>query len=128
ESEIDPIPEQIPSQTFTNQNFSGGPGAPPAAAAAPLPPHFVAPAGVPQQPPMGTGPAPTVANHQSMQPIGNNGVVDNGLMGQHKEQPHHVVKEQVMQAAGPPPRTQQTQQHQQRGQHPPRPRPVNARH
>ncbi|VEN37834.1 unnamed protein product [Callosobruchus maculatus] len=141
ESEIDPIPEQIPSQTFTNQNFSGGPPPPaghqPAPAGA-LPPHFAA--SIPQQPPMG-GAAP-VANHQPMQPvqaIGNNGLVDDGPMGQPKDQQQqqqqHLVAKEAMQAG--PPRTAQPyyqdngysrQQQQQRGQHPPRPRPVNARH
>nr|CAH7738589.1 unnamed protein product [Callosobruchus chinensis] len=107
ESEIDPIPEQIPSQTFTNQNFSGGPPPPAAhqpAATGPLPPHFAA--SIPQQPPMGG--ATPVANHQPMQPvqaIGNNGLVDDGLMGQPKDQQQHVVAKEAMQPG--PPRTAQ---------------------
>lgn len=40
ESEIDPQPDQIPSQTFTNQSFVSGIHLPPTMA---LPPHFQAP-------------------------------------------------------------------------------------
>ncbi|KAJ8922765.1 hypothetical protein NQ315_007800 [Exocentrus adspersus] len=59
ESEIDQPLEQIPSQTFTNQNFSPHMGQP-----VPLPPTHFAP--IPNSLP------PT--NHQVLQPVGNNGI------------------------------------------------------
>ncbi|CAG9819609.1 unnamed protein product, partial [Phaedon cochleariae] len=63
ESEIDP-PEQIPSQTYTNQNF----GAPLPHAAVPLPPHFATkPASMPPLPPnnhhLQQGPPQSVGNN-----------------------------------------------------------------
>lgn len=63
ESEIDPAPDQIPSQTFTNQNFS--PHAPPHPVPIP-PPHF---SSIPNNLP------PPQTNHQPQ--LGNNGVDEN---------------------------------------------------
>lgn len=47
ESELDTPPEQIPSQTFTNQNYVAGPPPP-----IPLPPHFQQYSGGPNQAPL----------------------------------------------------------------------------
>lgn len=82
ESEIDP-PEQITTQTFTNQNFGAHQPHP-----VPLPPHF---ASIPNN--------LTAANHQVPQmQIGNNGI-DESLRS---EEPIQLGKEAPPANRGPP--------------------------
>ncbi|CAG9861727.1 unnamed protein product [Phyllotreta striolata] len=73
ESEIDQ-PEQIPTQTFTNQSFGSHP------AVAPLAPHFAA-----------------MPNNQQVQ-MGNNGIEES----MRAEEPVHVGKEAPANRGGPP--------------------------
>lgn len=120
ESEIDQPPEQIPSQTFTNQNYSTHLGQP-----VPLPTHFA---------PMPNNLPPT--NHQVPPPIGNNGI-DEKLVQPDEQNPLKDVSPSVNRGTPRPVNNQSYYQNNNGYNNRPRhqnqtrnsgPRPTNNRH